>query len=81
MTLAIGDKIKANDPRMPNRTLVVTEFTDLETSRPTTPEAATHVWAQTEMGWGRTRIALKFIHTDDKPRRTGWSMVRDNPPT
>jgi hypothetical protein len=76
-TVQIGDHIRDNDPRMPNRVLIVREFASLERSLPIPQTEATHAWAEHPRGHGRTRLALSSIHTDGKPRRTGWSVVSD----
>ena len=64
--IRVGQFIRDNDPRNPNRILMIDEIDD------------THVIARPE-GWHaakrKARIAIKYIHLDDKPRRSGWSVV------
>ena len=70
--IEIGQHIRDNDPRVPDRVLVITGFANSEGGVPT------HVYAERAQGsGGRTRLRLTSIHTDDKPRRTGWSVVPD----
>ena len=68
--LKVGDRIKDNDPRMysGNRVLSIVEIH---------PE---HVLAKQERGpyYGPYRIQRKRIYTDDKPRRSGFSVVRES---
>jgi len=59
--LKVGDRIKDNDPRMPNRVLKVTEIT------------ATRVKAID--AYHVASIELRRIYTDGKPRRSGFSKV------
>jgi len=66
--MKIGDKIKDNDPRAGNRVLTIIG-TDVTTRR---VEAKAHnsgriVW-----------IRESSIHTDGKPRRSGFDLVKDN---
>ena len=66
--IRVGDRIIDNDPREPNRILTVREIG---------PERV--VAARGPAGRRQeTRIALKRIHTDDKPRRSGWSLIKEN---
>lgn len=59
--LAVGDRIKDNDPRMNYRVLVVTRILlDIVVASKTIGDKT-----------GETRISLNRIYTDDKPRRTG----------
>jgi hypothetical protein len=63
----IGDLIKDNDPRMPGRFRRVRRF------------EGHGVIAE---GWGQNsevRISLSRIFTDGKPRRTGWSLIPQQP--
>lgn len=63
-TIRIGDVIRDNDPRMPGRFLVVKEV------------EATCVWAQATRGTGKFhRVSLKRIHTDGKPRKSGFDLL------
>ena len=69
--LKVGDIIRDNDPRlMRERRLKVTAVIDREGGRPAS------VAAEDIDTRGGFRIARKRIHTDDKPRRTGFSVVR-----
>ncbi len=67
----VGDRIKDNDPRMSShRVLTIIEML---------PE---HVMAE-ESEWPLRRafrIARKRIHTDGKPRRSGFDLLRGGPP-
>ena len=60
--LNVGDQIKDNDPRMPNRVLVVTDVL------PNGVVAKDKTGR--EFGYLRRRI-----YTDDKPRKSGFSRV------
>ena len=69
MTIKAGDRIKDNDPRMPNRVLVVKCISS----------NALWVVRAEEVGNPKAReirIARHRIYTDDKPRRSGFSVVR-----
>lgn len=63
--ITVGSRIKDNDPRMPGRVLEVSGFYD------------NYVFAFVKVG--RRHLATKIrrdrIHTDGKPRRSGWSLV------
>lgn len=62
--LKAGVRIKDNDPRMPNRVLKV--------------YAVGPDWVRAADRSGRAfSIQRRRVHTDDKPRRTGFSLVRD----
>ncbi len=62
--LKVGDRIKDNDPRMStNRVLTITAIL---------PNGV-----QAKDTLGRHRLYLrKSIHTDGKPRRSGFDLVR-----
>ena len=67
--LIVGDHIKDNDVRMPGRVLVITGFCGQQCG---------DVFAVASVrgnGTGETEINVKRIHTDDKPRKSGWSLV------
>ena len=59
-----GDHIKDNDPRMYNRVLEVLDV------------GKTHVTATRGLRWPTVKIRRDRIHTDDKPRRSGFSLVK-----
>ena len=59
-----GDKIRDNDPREDGRTLTVEHIADGYAHCYRSPQS-TH----------RTRIRLDRIYTDDKPRRSGFSLT------
>lgn len=61
--IRVGDRIKDNDKRMGNRRLTVLELTE------------THAIAKPDYWHLTTRIRLDRIHTDGKPRRTGFSLL------
>lgn len=63
--IKVGDEIMDNDKRMPGRVLVVTA---IEGER---------VLASAKLGshLHETRVAIRRIYTDGKPRRTGWSLL------
>jgi hypothetical protein len=61
--LKVGDRIKDNDPRMPHRVLNITEI------------LPNGVLAKDSMGNVRAYLRRR-IYTDDKPRRTGFSLIR-----
>lgn len=68
MTVSAGDILKDNDPRSKGRLLYVRKV------------QAGHVHAAlTPMGTRLTRVRLDRVHTDDKPRRTGYSILRLHP--
>lgn len=61
--IIVGSKILDNDPRVHyQRKLTVVELC---------PE---HVIASNEAG-RRVRVQLKRIHTDQKPRKTGFTLI------
>lgn len=60
----VGDRIVDNDPRVPRRRLLT--LTALQPN---------HVLAADILG-RVYRIQVKRIYTDDKTRRTGYSLVR-----
>ena len=63
-TLKVGDVIRDNDPRKTTRApLRVLEID------------ATHARCRSRYSL-MVRISLLRIHTDDKPRRSGFSVVR-----
>jgi hypothetical protein len=62
----VGDTIKDNDPRGPNRMLVIVAF-----DSPGYVRAARHPAAKRQ-----SRIALKRIFDDGKTRRHGWNVVK-----
>lgn len=60
--LKVGDRMKDNDPRMSGRVLTVTEV------------LPNGVAARDSIG--KTRLYLrKHIHTDGKPRRSGFTII------
>lgn len=61
----VGDRIKDNDPRVDNRVLTVIEV------------GYTFVRARQEGLSRAVRIAPERIHVDDKPRRTGFSLLKN----
>lgn len=68
MQIKAGDKLKDNDPRMVGRELVVLEVGDTRVQcqhakYPSFPK----VW-----------IRIDRIHTDGKPRRSGFDLVTPN---
>lgn len=64
--LQIGQRIKDNDPRMPHRVLTITEI------------LPNGVAAKDRAG--RTFVYLRYrIHTDGKPRKSGFSLLAGEP--
>lgn len=63
--IQVGDRIMDNDPRMPGRVLVVKAIEGGRAVASSSVGSCLH----------ETRISLKRIHEDGKPRRTGWSLV------
>lgn len=63
--LIYGTQIRDNDSRMPNRVLVVTLIENTRVSAQHGLHDRTY----------QTRISKKYIHADDKARRSGWSIV------
>jgi hypothetical protein len=61
--LKVGDRIKDNDPRQEGRVLTITEV------------SPTRVRATREGPFPKVSILKERIHTDGKPRRTGFSLV------
>lgn len=60
-----GQRIKDNDPRMPHRVLTIIEI------------LPNGVAAKDSAG--RVRLYLrKSIHTDGRPRKSGFSLIREN---
>lgn len=64
MAIGLGDHLRDNDPRTKERTLYVRKI------QGGYAHCATEV-----MGQVRTRVRLDRIHTDGKPRRTGYSLI------
>lgn len=64
--LKIGDKVKDNDPRSLHRVLTITSVGN---------ETVMAVFAARH-----SRISIRRIHTDGKPRRSGFSLLRFPPP-
>lgn len=60
--LRVGDRIKDNDPRMPRELRIVR----LDRS---------YVYAVTSFG-KETRLLRGYVHTDGKPRKSGFSLVQ-----
>ena len=68
MAISVGDILRDNDPRSKGRLLYVRKV------------QAGHVHAATTpMGVRLTRVRQDRIHEDDKPRRTGYSVIRMDP--
>jgi hypothetical protein len=66
MAIKVGDVLKDNDPRSKGRLLYVRwAMVDGFVQVSTTP-----------YGTRLTRIRTNRIHEDDKPRRTGYSLIR-----
>lgn len=63
--LKVGDKLKDNDPRVVNRTVIVVEV------------LPNGVIATDTIGNKRTYLRHR-IHTDGKPRKSGLSLIRDH---
>lgn len=61
--LKVGSRLKDNDPRFGVRIVTITALL------PNGVEVLNPVLNRT------TRIMAKFIHTDGKPRRSGFSLV------
>lgn len=66
----IGDRIKDNDPRVGERVLVIQALLPNEA-------APTKVLAGSPFGGRPVSILLARVHTDGKPRRTGFSLLRN----
>jgi len=65
MGIKVGDKLKDNDPRVGNRILTVREIG--------------HGFVEAKAPSGRiVSIRTDRIHTDGKPRRSGFDLIRDN---
>jgi hypothetical protein len=64
MAIKVGDVLKDNDPRSAGRLLYVRKL------------SPGHVHAATAERERLTRIRADRIHEDDKPRRTGYSVVK-----
>lgn len=63
--LQVGDRIKDNDPRMAGRAPLIVRKVDGQ-------------YAYAESWRGREfRLLLNRIYTDDKARRTGFSLVKE----
>lgn len=71
--MKIGDKIKDNDPRMPERVLTITAI-GLRTER-----GIENVRAKTRYSSREFSISTRRIHTDGKPRRSGFDLMKDQP--
>ena len=76
----VGDRVRDN--RRPERVLLVTGLGERVDRKPM-PGSILH--ATRPVAWTRTEargplgpdIRLDRIHTDGKPRRSGWSLVRE----
>ena len=64
-----GDKIRDNDPRESGRVLTVEHIAD----------GYAHCYRSPQSTY-RTRIRLDRIYTDDKPRRSGFSLTGKEKP-
>jgi len=64
--IRVGDRIRDNDPRMPNRTLQVVRFSG--------GKAVCLDWSGR-----RFFIALPRIYTDGKARKSGFSLIEVQP--
>lgn len=67
--MKIGDKIKDNDPRVGDRILEITGFEDGKFGEK-------RVLAKTPFG-ATVKIMMRRIHTDGKPRRSGFDLVEE----
>lgn len=67
MTELIGRLIKDNDPRMPNRILQIRRVEN----------GFVFASKRRDQTTGLTRIRMDRLHTDDKPRRSGWSVITE----
>jgi hypothetical protein len=72
--IEVGAIIRDNDPRMPNRELCIVGFeSGLITAHGREVKAVCEL---TGVRWKRQfRINVRSIHTDGKPRRSGFSLV------
>lgn len=68
MTIKPYDRIKDNDPRTPNRVLTVREVRGQNPNR--TYAVCTDDFTKREY-----RIRIDRIHTDGKPRRSGFTLL------
>lgn len=64
MEIKVGDKLKDNDPRVGNRILAVREI------------GKNFVEAKAPSG-RIVSIRVDRIHTDGKPRRSGFDLIRE----
>lgn len=67
--LKVWDTIRDNDPRMYSgkRVLIIDSF----------EAKGNHVVAVCNTGYRTVRVRLDRIHTDGKPRKSGFSLVRE----
>jgi hypothetical protein len=65
--IQVGDRIRDNDPRFqkPHRVLRVLEV------------LPNGVRVENEKSRRVSELLMHFIHTDDKPRRTGFSLITE----
>lgn len=68
--LSVGTRISDNDPRMPNRILKIARFEATESIVFAICEPV-----YTNYRPRQFRIAIKRIHSDGKPRKSGFSKV------
>jgi len=68
--IRLGDRIRENDVRGPKRVLVVQGLLE-ENGR------MHSVLARNEKTMRLSKIKLAYIHTDGKPRKSGWSLVQE----
>lgn len=66
----VGDTIRDNDPRMPNRKLKIIGFKQLR------PYRIKAVCVSLDRLRREFTIDVTRIYTDTKPRRSGFSLVR-----
>lgn len=69
--MKVGDKLKDNDPRTANRVLTITSIGVIGVS------GSESVRAKGRAG-PEVSISTKRIHTDGKPRRSGFDLVPSN---
>jgi len=68
--LKVGDKLKDNDPRMAGRFLTITAIGVVGIYGAESVRAKSHASGQ------EVSISTRRIHTDGKPRRSGFDLVK-----
>ena len=77
-TVQVGSVVRDNDPRMHGRELSVSALTTASSRYPNPGSVLYTQHPAVELADGKRvrTVRLDRIHTDDKVRKSGWSLVR-----